>query len=193
MTRYLQFEKNCFPFTIHQSGPCYTLNGLGSHSDFQDKIFEKKDCAFQVTQIITTTVEALNVTEAFAKVDAWSAGHLEAFIGWVLEHPYQTALHSFNAVLFILPNPIVNIFMNILGMTVAGPAGHACMSQILVNSACKLIDHSVSLFRVVMSWFGVVPAGRWYAILQSAYMGGYSVSIVAFWARAWAAIPSVLA
>jgi hypothetical protein len=138
-------------------------------------------------------MEALNVTEALAKVDVWSAGHLEAFIGWILEHPYQKALHIFNAVLFILPNPIVNILLTILGMTVAGPAGHVCLSQFLINSSCKPIDLSVSLFRVIMSWFGVVPAGGWYAILQSAYMGGYGVSIVAFWARAWAAIPSVLA
>lgn len=43
----------------------------------------------------------------------------------------------------------------------------------------------------VMSYFGAVPAGGWFALFQSAAMGGYGASAAAGLAQAGAALSSV--
>jgi hypothetical protein len=49
--------------------------------------------SFTQTTTTTTTMEAFNVTEALANVDAWSAGHLEAFIGYPRASLPDSATH----------------------------------------------------------------------------------------------------
>ncbi|KAF2191559.1 hypothetical protein K469DRAFT_656577 [Zopfia rhizophila CBS 207.26] len=90
---------------------------------------------------------------------------------WVIAHPYQTALHAVNGVIFCTPAAATVPFFNTLGFTAAGPAAGRSAAAI-------------------MSWFGTVPAGGLYATVQSAAMGGFGASSAAIAAQAGAVASS---
>ncbi|KAF2477648.1 uncharacterized protein BDR25DRAFT_207768 [Lindgomyces ingoldianus] len=92
---------------------------------------------------------------------------------WIVAHPYQTALHVVNGMVFLTPAAATVPFFNMLGFTAAGPAGGSAASGL-------------------MSFFGIVPAGGVYATAQSAAMGGFGASVAAGAAQVGAVASSAL-
>ncbi|KZM18976.1 uncharacterized protein EKO05_0011304 [Ascochyta rabiei] len=93
-------------------------------------------------------------------------------LDWIAGHPYQTVFQIVNGVIICTPAAATIPVFAALGFSAGGP---------LPGSGAA----------AVMSYFGIVPAGGWYAMFQSAAMGGYGASAAAGAAQAGAVLSSV--
>lgn len=118
-------------------------------------------------------------------------------LDWIVAHPYQTAFQVVNGVIICTPAAATVPVLAALGFGANGPAAGKLTSLHttalhLDGQAEHVLTHVTgSAASAVMAWFGVVPAGGWYAVLQSAAMGGYGASAAAGLAQAGAVLSSV--
>ncbi|PQE10308.1 integral component of membrane protein [Rutstroemia sp. NJR-2017a WRK4] len=86
---------------------------------------------------------------------------------WIKAHPYQTAFHVVNGIVFFAPSAASGPVLWILGYTSAGP-------------------RAASFASLLQSKIGLVGAKSFFAYLQSAGMGGYGAAAVNMGTRAFA-------
>ncbi|TGO72751.1 hypothetical protein BELL_0422g00100 [Botrytis elliptica] len=78
---------------------------------------------------------------------------------WILEHPWQTAFHIVNRVVLFTPAGASGLVLWALGFTSVGPK-------------------AASFASFLQSAIGLVSANSWFAMFQSASMGGRGAPIV---------------
>ncbi|TGO33879.1 hypothetical protein BHYA_0223g00110 [Botrytis hyacinthi] len=78
---------------------------------------------------------------------------------WILEHPWQTAFHIVNGVVIFTPAGASGLILRALGFTSIGPK-------------------AASFASFLQSKIGLVAAKSWFAMFQSAPMGGWGSPIV---------------
>lgn len=123
----------------------------------------------------------------------------QAVLDWIAAHPYQTAFQVANGIIICTPAAATVPVLAALGFGASGPtAGKTSFgrSSLTASSICfrqadELTIIAGSTAAAVMSYFGTVPAAGWFAIFQSAAMGGYGASAAASLAQAGAALSSV--
>ncbi|PQE30880.1 integral component of membrane protein [Rutstroemia sp. NJR-2017a WRK4] len=86
---------------------------------------------------------------------------------WIKAHPYQTAFHVVNGIVFFVPSAASGPVLWILGYTSAGP-------------------RAASFASLLQSKIGMVGARSFFAYLQSAPMGGYGAPAVNMGTRVFA-------
>ncbi|KAF2821361.1 hypothetical protein CC86DRAFT_103096 [Ophiobolus disseminans] len=96
---------------------------------------------------------------------------LELIKQWIKAHPYQSIFHIVNGAIILSPAIATVPALAGLGLGAGGP---------IPAFAAPAIQ----------SWLGTVEAGSWFAIGQSAGMGGYGAGIVAGAAQMGAAASS---
>ncbi|QSZ34355.1 hypothetical protein DSL72_005946 [Monilinia vaccinii-corymbosi] len=92
--------------------------------------------------------------------------------GWIKAHPYQTAFHVVNGVVFFCPAAASGPVLYLLGFGSLGP-------------------RAASFASFLQSKFGVVAAKSGFAYMQSAGMGGYGVGTINIASQLSAAVGSL--
>ncbi|EOA83437.1 uncharacterized protein SETTUDRAFT_139992 [Exserohilum turcica Et28A] len=93
---------------------------------------------------------------------------------WIAAHPIQTCVFMASTIVLVRPRVATVPIFAAIGLTTLGPAGGSFAAW-------------------VMSYFGFVQAGGWYAVAQSAAMGGYGAPVAYGVAQAGALLSSGIA
>lgn len=138
-------------------------------------------------------VEQLNYAkEQAVKVDY---GQLSSeILDWIQAHPYQTAFHVANGVVFFYPGLISKPILWGIGFGLSGPrAGKSVtFAKPHIEAATAILTFSprsaASAASVYQAMIGKVPAKSLFAYLESAGAGGYGVGVVNTVTRAGAVV-----
>jgi hypothetical protein len=106
----------------------------------------------------------------------------------IKDNPKQTLFYVTAAGIFIAPALATSPLLAAFGLSAQGPVSGKFSSTTLPLLDEKLTMTLGTAAAAIMSWVGPIEAGTWFAVLESAAMGGYGVATVASTAQIGAVV-----